>query len=222
MLSSHSAVRFDWDEDKKIVSIINTFLKKIDLGIDSFGIEKNKNTKDLKLPESMSELLREKLINEFSKKEYFYHSDDNGNLVRFEKDKESNGTSKLFELLPFFIQVLRDGLILFVDEIEGSFHPHIAELIIKIFNDPLLNRNNAQLIFTTHDLSLMESDVMRKDQIYLTEKDPANGTRLYCLESYEAGLKDNSPFSKWYNEGRLGAIPEIDYRNISDAIKGLF
>ena len=213
---------FDWDEDERTVSVMNTFLKKIDLGIEKFAIEKDEDIGDLKFPEELPVELQKKIKNEISKKEYFYHKDDSGELVRFEKSKESSGTKKLFRLLPLFIQVIRDGAVLFVDEIEASFHPHVAELIIKLFNDPLVNTQNAQLIFTTHDLSLMESGIMRKDQIYLSEKTLEKGSCLYCLENYEAALKDNSPFAKWYDEGRLGAIPKINYRDISDAIKGMF
>ena len=161
-------------------------------------------------------------MKELSKKEYFYHEAENGSLVKFSKDKESSGTNRIFTLLPFLIKVLKDGAILFIDEIEGSFHPHVAELIIKLFNDPLVNKNHAQLIFTTHDLSLMSSKTMRKDQIYLAKKDASNGTQFDCLDSYDLTLKDNSPFSKWYDEGRLGAIPKINYRDISDSIKGVF
>ncbi|MFK5915535.1 MAG: ATP-binding protein [Woeseiaceae bacterium] len=222
MLTNHAIRVFDWDEDERTVAIINTFLKKVDLGIEKFSIEKDENVEHFEFPKEMPEDVQKRFLNELSKKEYFYHSDDNGNLVRFDKNKESSGTNKLFKLLPLFIRVLRDGAVLFVDEIEGSFHPHIAELIIKLFNDPLVNTKNAQLIFTTHDLSLMESGIMRKDQIYLSEKSIGNGTKLYCLESFDASLKDNSPFSKWYDEGRLGAIPKINYHDISDAIKGMF
>jgi len=222
MLTNQAIGVFDWDKDERTISIINTFLQKIDLGIEKFSIEIDERIAGLKFPKEMPEPLQSKIRSEFSKKEYFYHPDDNGDLIRFEKSKESSGTNKLFKLLPLFIQVIRDGSVLFIDEIEGSFHPHIAELIIKIFNDPLVNSKNAQLIFTTHDLSLMESSIMRKDQIYLSEKTLEKGTRLYCLENYEADLKDNSPFSKWYDEGRLGAIPKINYRDISDSIKGMF
>lgn len=222
MLVNQAVGVFDWDEDSSTVSIINTFLKKADLGIEKFGIENIESIDDLKLPKDMPEIIKQKLIKEFSKREYFYHQDDEGKLIRFEKEKESSGTNRLFKLLPFFVEVLREGSTLFVDEIEDSFHPHIAELIIKLFNDPLVNKKNAQLIFTAHDLTLMGSGSMRKDQIYLTEKNPDNGTILYCLESYEAALKDNSPFSKWYDEGRLGAVPSINYRDISDTIKGMF
>ncbi len=213
---------YDWDQDESTVKIINTFLNKVDLGIESFGIDKNISKDEIDFPSNMPEEIQKKLKSEFAKKEYFFHPNNDGELVRFERDKESRGTNRLFKLLPFFIQVIRDGSVLFVDEIESSFHPHIAELIIKLFNDPLVNKNNAQLIFTTHDLVLMGSDTMRKDQIYLTEKDQINGTQLHCLDSYDSDLKDSSPFAKWYDEGRLGAIPKIDYRSISDMIKKVF
>ncbi len=222
MLTNHTVGVFDWDEDEGTISIINAFLRRADLGIEKFGIENDDSIRKLNFPKEMPDILRKKLEKELAKKSYFYHYNENSELIRFESNIESSGTNRLFKLLPFFIQVLRKGSVIFVDEIESSFHPHIAELIIKLFNDPLVNRNNAQLIFTTHDLTLMGSNVMRKDQIYLVEKSVEEGTELYCLESYETALKDNSPFAKWYDEGRLGAIPRINYHDISDAVKGLF
>lgn len=222
MLLNQNVGVFGWDENQATVKIINTFLQKIDLGIDKFSLEKDENVADVKFPKNLPEAIQEKLIKELSKKEIFFHPDEDGNLIQFNKDQESRGTNRLFKLLPFFIQILRDGAVLMIDEIEASFHPHVAELIVKLFNDPLVNKKNAQLIFTTHDLILMGSDTMRKDQIYLTEKDLETGTQLYCLDSYEATLKDTSPFAKWYDEGRLGAIPKINYRDISDAIKEAF
>lgn len=214
-----------WYNDSKFTSIVNTFLNKVDLGINKFEIEKRNILDDITLSEKSINIpahIRDKFLEEFSKKEYFYHESDNGDLVRFDSKKESNGTRKLFRMLPFFIKALREGEILFVDEIESSFHPHIAELIIKLFNDPLVNKNNAQLVFTTHDLSLMSSKSMRKDQIYLASKTVEHGTQLDCLDSFDITLKDHSPFAKWYDEGRLGAIPKIDYREISDSIKEAF
>ena len=223
MLTNYSIGVFDWDKDERTVNIINTFLRRVDLGIQKFEFEKVKDFEYLeKFPKDLADDIKKKLVKEFSKKAYFYHETDTGNSIRFESDKESSGTNRMFKLLPFFIEILRNGFILFIDEIENSFHPHIAELIIKLFNDPLVNKNNAQLIFTTHNLALMSQHNMRKDQIYLTEKSVEDGTQFYCLESYESALKNSSPFAKWYNEGRLGAIPTINYRDISDAIKEVF
>ena len=213
---------FDWNEDPETVLIINTFLKKIDLGINKFEIENEENIDQVQLPENISNVVKNKLISELSKKEYFYHEVDDGSLIRFDRDKESRGTQRIFKLLPFIIHVLRQGSILFFDEIESSFHPHVAELIIKLFNDPLVNKKNAQLIFTTHNLTLMSSTTMRKDQVYLVQKSVEAGTELKCLDSYDSTLKDSSPFAKWYDEGRLGAIPSINYHDISECIKGAF
>lgn len=222
LLSNQTIGVLDWDDDIEAMSIVNTFLKKIDLGINKFEIEINNDVDDIPLPKEIPPEIRDRLLKEFSKREFFYHESDTGELVRFNAEKESSGTNRLFKMLPFFIKVLKEGAVLFVDEIESSFHPHIAELIIKLFNDPLVNKNDAQLIFTTHDLSLMSSKNMRKDQIYLASKTVEHGTQFDCLDSFDLTLKDNSPFSKWYDEGRLGAIPKIGYREISDSIKGAF
>ena len=212
---------FDWNEDGNIVAVINTFLKKADLGIQKFDVE-NISVDDVRLPNELPDDLKNKLLAEMSKKEYFLHEGESGELVRFEKELESEGTTRLFKLLPFLIKVLHDGAVLLIDEIESSFHPHLAEIIVKLFNDPLVNQRNAQLIFTTHDLSLMSSDSMRKDQLYLTSKTVSEGTEFQCLENFDTSLKDHSPFAKWYGEGRLGGIPAIHYHDISEAIKEVF
>lgn len=206
-----------WHKDKNISAVINTFLSKIDLGINNFTMEATTLPDNFELPNEIPEMIRKEILNELSKEPTFHHQTDYGEFVNFHISKESMGTIKLFNMLPFLIKVLKSGATIFIDEIENSFHPHVAELLIKLFNDPLVNKNNAQLIFTTHDLTLMTSKTMRKDQIYLTKKDVKKGTTIECLENFD--IKDNSPFQKWYDEGRLGSIPTINYRDISDVIK---
>ena len=222
MLTNQMINVIDWEKDERTSLIVNTFLQKVDLGINKFEMETVELGQEIQLPESTPMSMKNKILYELSRKPFFFHESDYMELVRFTSDMESSGTKKLFKILPFIVDVLKKGAIVFIDEIEGSFHPHIAELLIKLFNDPLVNKNNAQLIFTTHDLTLMTSKTMRKDQIYLTQKDTKKGTTINCLESYDTTLKDNSPFSKWYDEGRLGAIPTINYRDISDSIKKVF
>ena len=222
MLSNQTISLLDWENNEENSFIINTFLKKVDLGISKFTMEPKELPKGLQLPEDIPSDIKNKILKDLSTEALFHHETDYGELVRFTSEQESRGTLKLFRMLPFIIDILDKGTIVFIDEIEGSFHPHIAELLIKLFNDPLVNKNNSQLIFTTHDLSLMTSKIMRKDQIYLAEKSVEDGTTINNLENYDKTLKDNSPFSKWYDEGRLGAIPTINYRDISDAIKKVF
>lgn len=149
----------------------------------------------------------------------FAHKNENGGVEFFRESLESAGTQKLFEMLPLLIRVFAAGAVLICDELDHSFHPHIAELVIKLFNDPITNSNNAQLIFSTHNISLMSSSNMRRDQIWFTEK--RNGqTSLFSLDDFDKNkVKSDSPFDTWYNEGRFGALPSIDYLAISSLLK---
>lgn len=218
LLVNQSISISDWDKDGYNLSVMNAFLQEVDLGIKKFDIEYSDDVPKIPFPETIPEAVQEKIRQELSRKTIFYHESSEGGLVKLDSENESMGTNKLFKLLPSLINVLKNGRTLFIDEIESSLHPHIAELIVKIFNDPIVNKNNAQLIFTTHNLSLMNSKMLRKDQVYLVSKTAQDGTILTCLEEYDDSLKDTSPFAKWYDEGRLGGVPSINYQNIVTAI----
>ncbi|MBY7899946.1 ATP-binding protein [Vibrio fluvialis] len=231
LTDNRRAKRVGGFEDPKLANIMNTFLRKADFGISHFAIEPkdpvlshsfNNIKVNINIPDDLPEELRDKLLSSLSKTECFYHEADDGELVKFEKKLESMGTIKMFDTFPMFIDCLLAGNVLAIDEIETSLHPHMAELLVKLFNDPLVNVKGAQLIFTTHEMSLMSSDLMRKDQVYLVEKSLMNGTEICSLDDFESNLKDNSPFAKWYSDGRLGGIPSINYHEISEAIKEAF
>jgi AAA15 family ATPase/GTPase len=219
ILTDRNFSLFHWEQNTGYKNVVNTFLSKADLGISKFDFVETELPSNINFPDDIPTEIKDGLIKQLSKKPVFFHKSDFGELVEFDTELESRGTKKIFELVPFFTMVLCQGTSLFIDEIEASLHPHIAELVIKLFNDPSVNINNSQLIFTTHDLSLMSQDILRKDQVYLTDKAPEKGTNLLCLESFDNSLKDSSPFSKWYNEGRLGGIPEINYKEIADSLK---
>lgn len=150
---------------------------------------------------------------------YSYHNvyDENGNIVgeqRFRFNNcESNGTQKLFELAGPLFTTLRTGALLVVDELDAKMHPLISQQIIKLFSDPETNPNHAQLIFTTHDTNLLSAGILRRDQIWFTEKDAMESTDLYCLMNIV--LPDGSKprgdgnLERNYLKGRFGAIPYI-------------
>jgi AAA15 family ATPase/GTPase len=100
-------------------------------------------------------------------------------------------------------------------------HPLIAEMIIKLFNDPEVNPKGAQLIFSTHNVTLMSNELLRRDQIWFAEKE--NGASTYfSLADFDKNIvKPKSPFNRWYLEGRFDAIPRIDYRSIVSILKSL-
>lgn len=126
---------------------------------------------------------------------------------------ESAGTKKIFDLVGPIFQMLHNGGILVIDELDAKLHSLITQCIIRLFNDPTLNPNNAQLIFATHDTNLLAYGSFRRDQIYFTEKDQYGATCLYSLVEYQeengSKVRKDSSFEKDYIQGRYGAIPFI-------------
>jgi uncharacterized protein len=122
-------------------------------------------------------------------------------------DQESEGTRTMFSLAGFAIPVLKAGGILVVDELDRSLHPHLAKGVIKLFNSPTTNPNNAQLIFNTHDTNLLDTEILRRDQIWFTEKDDEGATKLYPLTDFRTRKHEN--LERGYLQGRYGAIPVI-------------
>ncbi len=133
---------------------------------------------------------------------------ENGNKENYELDlqEESLGTQSLFFLSPVFKDAFENGKIVIVDEIDKSLHPLLVEFIVKLFNDRETNKNNAQLIFNTHDTNLLSLDNFRRDQIWFVEKEPKKGTTdLYPLDDFSVRKTEN--IQKGYLNGRYGAIP---------------
>lgn len=206
-----------WKEDKELVGGIASILSKVDTGISSIHF-KEQDVADLVLPKDIPESIRRRIEEDKRLKPFFTHVGEYGFEQEFSEKVESAGTKKLFQMLPMIIDTFSRGGVLILDELDNSFHPHIAELIITLFNKPEVNIRNAQLIFSTHNINLMSPDLLRRDQVWLTEK--VNGeTRFYSLDEFDKGIvKIDSPFNKWYGEGRFGAIPTIDIGAVSKII----
>lgn len=135
-----------------------------------------------------------------------HKQNDSEQEVQFDLNQESQGTQRLFEISGLWLDVLQQGQILIVDEIDRSLHPVLSKALIKIFHNPEINKKNAQLIFTTHDTTLLDEEILRQDQIWFTEKDNSM-TKLYSLLEFRP-RKDES-LQKGYLLGRYGAIPFI-------------
>ena len=132
----------------------------------------------------------------------------NENYVEFDFEEESEGTKRLFSLIGLWIDSLNNGRVLVVDELDTKLHHLLNVFLIKLFNDPTQNKNNAQLIFTTHNTNLLDQDIFRRDQIWFTEKNPSQGsTDLYSLIEFSPRKDKN--IQKGYLAGRYGAIPFI-------------
>ncbi len=143
--------------------------------------------------------------------------DEKGNIigkVLFDKDKnESAGTRKIIDLSGIIFDTLFCGNLLIVDELDSKLHPLITAHIINLFNNPKTNPNNAQLLFNTHDINLLNGDFFRRDQIWFTEKDNTEQTDLYSLTDINlpdgSKIRNDANLEKNYIRGRFGAIPFI-------------
>lgn len=128
-----------------------------------------------------------------------------GGRASFELQDESDGTQRLYGLAAPVLDVLRDGRALVVDEFDSSLHPLLVRRLIAMFHDPLLNAEGAQLIFSTHDTTLLDSRLFRRDQIWFTEKDADQATCLYPLTDFSP--RKHEAWERGYLMGRYGAVP---------------
>lgn len=211
---------FEWKNDSDIVQKISKLLCYIDTGISEVEFKDSDfNEDDIRFPSSIPETIKDQILRDKRKKAYFSHKDQKGDIVKFTEEMESAGTIKLFNTLPLLLEAFEDGGVLILDELDNSFHPHVAEFLISLFNTPEVNTNNAQLIFTTHNINLMSPSLLRRDQIWLAEKEDGASV-FHSLDEYDRSkVKSNSPFRKWYEEGRFGAIPRINKDKISEILR---
>jgi AAA15 family ATPase/GTPase len=108
-------------------------------------------------------------------------------------------------LAPLY-EVLEYGEVAVVDEFSASLHPMMTRELVRLFHTPEWNAKGAQLIFATHDASLLSGSLFRRDQVWLTEKNASGSTDLYSLHDIK-DVRDDDPFDKGYLRGRYGAIP---------------
>lgn len=152
------------------------------------------------------------------------HKGENGELKALPFYLESNGTRKMFHLFDFFMDALKNGMVLFVDELDAKLHPLLTRYIINLFHNSDTNKGNGQLIYSTHDTVNLNKETFRRDEIWFAEKDKDGISEIYALSDYileddkNTGKKvrNDATYNKDYLTGRYGAIPvleefEIDY-----------
>jgi uncharacterized protein len=127
----------------------------------------------------------------------------------FDLNDESEGTQKLFALAGPLVDTLRNGKIIVADEFDARLHPVLTRELIKLFNSTETNPHHAQLVIATHDTNLLDHRLLRRDQIWFTEKNRYGATDLYSLAEYRMGVRNDASFEKDYVRGRYGAIPYL-------------
>ena len=191
-------------EDEKYKEELLKFIKTFDATIDSINIS----------PNSLEEL---KNTNGVVKVELVHNGED-GNKKALPLVLESNGTMKMFHLFDFLMDTLRNGRVLFVDELDAKLHPLLTRYIINLFHNSEKNIGNGQLIYSTHDTVNLNKETFRRDEIWFVEKDKNGVSELYSLSDYiiedENGnakkVRNDATYNKDYLTGRYGAIPVLE------------
>ena len=197
--------------DEKYKKELLRFIKTFDSGIE--GIKTT--------PNSLEEVQNN---NRVVKVELIHRGDDN-ELKALPLELESNGTRKMFHLFDFFMDALRNGMVLFIDELDAKLHPLLTRYIINLFHNSETNIGNGQLIYSTHDTVNLNKDTFRRDEIWFTEKNRDGVSELYALSDYildddgdrktSKKVRNDATYNKDYLTGRYGAIPVLEEFEIS-------
>ena len=123
--------------------------------------------------------------------------------------EESKGTSTLFYVGVKVLFALQKGSFLAYDEINIALHSNLFKLLISFFHNPVSNPKGAQILFTTHDTSIVQNNYMRIDQIWFAEKNPNGETELFSAQDFRGIDTISVPFEAWYRSGKFGATPNI-------------
>lgn len=206
-MSHYSTTRLATPMKDKILMM----MRSADINIDDLNI-REMNFNDI--PDEIKKLIKEKGEGKVIEGVNARHKtfDMNGlshssKSFSLETD-ESYGTYRLFALSAPIIDTLENGKVLFVDEIDNGLHSDLLRAIVSLFQEPEINKKNAQLIINTHDIGLLDdSDLFKYDQIYIAQKDRFGEASLTSLLSFN--VDSSQKIGDMYREGRFGGVPYL-------------
>ncbi len=187
------------------------FLRAADVAIDDMRIVRKEFTPDM-LPSDMPADLKNRVKEEYSGTELveirLSHKTKHGQPVELLLNEESDGTQKIFELAAPWIDTFDNGHVIVLDELHEHLHPSLVRFLVNRFHDPTANASGAQLIFSTHDTSILNQDVFRRDQIWFCERNSRQETLLFPLTDFRPrrGVEN---LERSYLGGRYGAVPVL-------------
>jgi AAA15 family ATPase/GTPase len=217
-------------EDSDFKEFASEFMRASSTGVDDLSVTKEELSEDqlkLMLPSNVFNQViksteedgksivglgedREVLVEKAGEHHYYLltiqslHRHETANVVRFDLSEESDGTRRLLNLLPALHRLHKDGGVFVIDEVERSMHPLLTYKFMEFFLSGC-GGEQRQLIVTTHESNLLDQELLRRDEIWFSEKDKRGATRLYSLSDYQA--RKDLKLDKHYLQGRFGAIP---------------
>ena len=205
-------------DEKENIEFTKQLMKQADINISEVTVE----SKKVSVPQ-VNPIVQRIMINGQPFQEQYEIKISTGHTVLDENEnektymlpltEESLGTQQLFYMAPLLRYTFEKGKVLVIDEIDRSLHPFIVKFLVNLFRNEKINKNGAQMIFTTHETTLLSLDTFRRDQIFFTEKDASTGaTDIYSLDDFSVRKTDN--IEKGYLIGRYGAIPFLHTEEI--------
>jgi uncharacterized protein len=143
---------------------------------------------------------------------HFGHRIEGGDIVWLEPQFESAGTQRLLAFTGPVLDAIDRGALLVIDELDGNLHPLITRFLLRLLHDPDVSRHGAQLWATTHDTTLLDTDLVRRDQVWFTEKDEQQVSRLVPLTDFSP--RKNEALERGYLRGRYGGVPFVSSTRI--------
>ena len=221
-----------FSKEDSLSAFLDSMLHKLDTGVQELSIKKM-NLEDLHAPKGMINDMKEQLsdgktaiISNFSEDELFFasmsdgeleieklvssHTDNDGNSVSFDLTEESDGTRRLMHLGFVFWELsrLKSQKTIFVDEIDRCLHSQLLRRLIYEYQKTCAADTRTQLIFTTHDLLLMDQQLLRRDEMWFTERDRKGRSSIFSLADFK-DVRYDKDVRKSYLQGRYGAIPRM-------------
>ena len=186
------------NENARFIENFKALLRSFDTGILDFKIDRRKGLDFIHNRDYEVSVEHPVFDDEGNRKGSLFHP----------LEEESTGTQKLFVLGGLILRALMNGRVILIDEFERSLHPLMSSYLIQLFHDPKINTKGAQLILATHDTNLLTENELRRDQIWIVEKDRTGASELFSLADI-SGISKGAPYEKWYLSGRLGGVPGI-------------
>ena len=187
------------------------FLTAADLAVSDMRIVEGEFTPEMlprNMPAELKQSIAENLVGSKTVDVFLKHHAPTGMSAEIDIDEESHGTQKMFALAGPWLDSLEQGNVIVFDELHDNLHPELLRYLVTRFHDPVMNSHGAQLIFSTHDTSILNRDMFRRDQIWLCSRDESLGTRVYPLSDFRKRRGDED-IERAYLSGRFGAIPFI-------------
>ena len=201
-------------EKTSLINKINKLISIADTKISRVEVSERDNEGFSGLPVDV----RDTMIKRYKFETFGIHPlFENGNQIGEERfsfnNQESQGTKMMFAIGGLILEAFERPVptVIFLDEFDNSLHPDLAKFLIELFHNPKVNRNNSQLIFATHETTLLDKKIFRKDQIWFGQKNKLSETEFFSIKDFKDlnNVRSDIPFDKWYRTGKFGAVPNI-------------